>query len=367
VSTKPTIFVVRLAEPPSISWIRRVFFGAVNPPGAVSALNNLYLKGARPNHEHIAAALRRYGVASADAQRAVLTQFCSDALARVLSWDAVHVADGRDEVARLAAGLGLSPRDVDEMQRRATGTHVRAAIKDVLKDRKFTPDERERVRAMGEVLGLDEAGIDALVRAEVEPLLTAAFESAIADRRYSPDEQAALEKFASDLGVKLKVGVREATAIGRFRLMWEIENGRLPEISAPITLQRKEVCHFTCEASWRELRTRTVRVNYHGPTARIRIMKGVYWRVGSIAPQRVTETNLVEVTRGTLYVTSKRVILDGTAGNKVVTWRSVFGQELFSDAIKLEKSSGKDPYLFLPPSEIEMASTVIAGAMAAAE
>ena len=95
-------------------------------------------------------------------------------------------------------------------------------------------------------------------------------------------------------------------------------------------------------------------------------MKGVYWRVGSFVPQRVTESNLVEITRGTLYVTNKRVILDGQAGNKSVTWRSVFGQELFSDAIKLEKSSGKDPYLFVDSTEVEMLSTVIAGAMAAA-
>jgi len=208
--------------------------------------------------------------------------------------------------------------------------------------------------------------IDALLRAEVEPLLRSAVEAALDDRRYSPGEEAALKQFATDIGVRLELDANAEEAARRYRLLWEVENGKLPEISAPITLQRKEVCHYTCSCSWRELRTRTVRVNYSGPTARVRIMKGVYWRVGSIAPQRVSETNLVEVANGTLYVTSKRVILDGATGNKSVTWRSVFGQELFSDAVKLEKSSGKDPYLFLPPSEIELASSIIAGAMAAA-
>lgn len=199
-----------------------------------------------------------------------------------------------------------------------------------------------------------------------EPILTGALAEALDDRRYSPSEETAVRKLAADLGVRLELDSQTTEKLDRFRLLWQIENGQLPVIAAPITLQRKEVCHYICDCSWRELRTRTVRVNYSGPTARVRIMKGVYWRVGSIAPQRVTETNLVETASGTLYVTSKRVILDGAAGNKSVTWRTVFGQEVFADAIKLEKSAGKDPYLFIPSSDIEVVSAVISSAMAAA-
>lgn len=365
-SNLPRLFPSRLEEPPSIGWFRRTFRGAVNPVGALAALNNLHLSASVIGKVQLESALRRYGVVSGDARRSVMLKFCSDVLARVLAWETDKIPDGRRAVERLASDLGLSPGDTEEIRRAATGSHVRSLIMAALSDRKFTPEERDQVRAVGKSLGMDDDGIDEVVRLEIQPLLTGAFEEAIADRRYSPAEEASLQQFAADLGTNLQFDEEATAAVQRYRLMWDIENGRLPEIAAPITLQRKEVCHYRCDASWRELRTRTVRVDYHGPTARIRIMKGVYWRVGSIAAQRVTETNLVEVARGTLYVTNKRVILHGQAGNKSVTWRSVFGQEVFSDAIKLEKSSGKDPYLFVSNSEIEMASTIIAGAMAAA-
>lgn len=221
------------------------------------------------------------------------------------------------------------------------------------------------VQSLGSALGIDESAVADLVKQEIQPLLNGALEAALADRRFSPAEEQSIERLASALGVAYTLEPSAREAARAYRLMWEIENGNLPEIAVPISLQRKEVCHYSCACSWRELRSRTVRVNYHGPTARIRIMKGVYWRAGSISPQRVTETNLVEVAQGTLYVTNKRVILDGAAGNKSVTWRSVFGQEVFSDAIKLDKSSGRDPYLFIASGEIEMASTIIAGALAA--
>ena len=311
--------------------------------------------------------LTRYGVSRPDARRSVFLALCIDAMTRVLQWDSGRIPDGKRQVAAVANALGLSPADLSHAERGAALSRVRAQIKEALSDHTFSGVERAELRAIGEALGIGQPEIDELVRTEIQPMLSGALEAALADRRYTPKEEASLTQLAASLGVTLSLDAAATAATQRCRLLWEIENGRLPEIAAPITLQRKEVCHFACECSWRELRTRTVRVNYSGPTASIRIMKGVYWRMGSIAPKRVTETDLVEVTRGTLYVTNKRVLLDGANGNKAVTWRAVFGQELYSDAIKLEKASGKDPYLFVAPSDIEVASTVIAGAMAAAE
>ena len=311
--------------------------------------------------------LTRYGVSRPDARRSVFLPLCIDAMTRVLQWDSGRIPDGKRQVAGVANPLGLSPADLSHAERGAALSRVRAKINEALSDHTFSGVERAELRAISEALGIGQAEIDELVRTEIQPILSGALEAALADRRYTPKEEASLTQLAASLGVTLSQDAAATAATQRCRLLWEIENGRLPEIAAPITLQRQEVCHFACDCSWRELRTRTVRVNYSGPTASIRIMKGVYWRMGSIAPKQVTETDLVEVTRGTLYVTNKRLLLDGANGNKAVTWRAVFGQELYSDAIKLEKASGKDPYLFVAPSDIEVASTVIAGAMAAAE
>lgn len=366
-SSASVLFQMSVLEPPPVSWLRRVLFGSVNPSGAIAALTNLYATGGAPTREQVAVALKRHGIVAPEATGKLLEQFCAEALKRILRWEPGRIPEGRRQVRRLAESLDLPPEALAAAERDAASEHVRTLVKEALEDRSFTEAERTAILAAGKALGLADAATDKMIRDEIQPLLRAAIEGAFADRRFSPTEEQNLRRLAADLGVNLALESSAAAHAERYRLLWEIENGQLPEIAVPISLQRKEVCHYTCQCSWRELRTRTVRVNYSGPTARIRIMKGVSWRVGSIAAQRVTETNLVEVTRGTLYVTNKRLILDGTTGNKALTWRTVFGQELFADAIKLEKSSGKDPYLFISDSEIEMAAAIFAGAMAASE
>jgi hypothetical protein len=68
--------------------------------------------------------------------------------------------------------------------------------------------------------------IDALLRAEVEPLLRSAVEAALDDRRYSPGEEAALKQFATDIGVRLELDANAEEAARRYRLLWEVENGK---------------------------------------------------------------------------------------------------------------------------------------------
>lgn len=363
--TSPALFPRRVAAPRPPGWFSRVFLSATDTVGAVAALSNLYVDGGAPAKERVDETLKRYGVADGRARRSVLVALCTEAMTHVLHFDASTIAAGRAQVEQLAVSLGLTSEDLGDVASTAAVARVRSAIKDALSDNAFSEQERIQVRSLATALGMTKAAVDDLTKKEIEPLLQGALESALADRRFSPAEEESLKRLASALGVELTLESTAREAVRQYRLMWEIENGQLPEIAVPISLQRKEICHYACACSWRELRSRTVRVNYHGPTARIRLMKGVYWRVGSIAPQRVTETNLVEVAQGTLYVTNKRVILDGQSRNKSVTWRSVFGQEVFSDAIKLDKSSGHDPYLFIAPAQIEMASTIIAGALAA--
>ena len=252
------LFPARQVEPPTIGWWRRTFRGAVNPTGALAALNNLYRSSPEVREDQLKAAFRRYGVVSGEAKRSVMLQFCTQALARALAWEAELIPDGRRAVEQLARDLGLSPGDVAEIQRGAVGSHLRSLINAALSDRKFTPEEREQVQNVGKSLGLDDEGITTLVREEVQPLLAGAFEEAIADRRYSPAEEASLQQFAADLGANLQLDETARTAVKHYRLMWDIENGRLPEIPVPIALQRKEICHYSCDASWREPRTRTV-------------------------------------------------------------------------------------------------------------
>ena len=51
-----------------------------------------------------------------------------------------------------------------------------------------------------------------------------------------------------------------------------------------------EVAHFRAQSvTHKEMRTVTKRLNYSGPVASVQLMKGVRWRIGSVAVNRVTQ------------------------------------------------------------------------------
>jgi hypothetical protein len=84
-------------------------------------------------------------------------------------------------------------------------------------------------------------------------------------------------------------------------------------------------------------------------------MKGLRWRVGSVAPSRVTREELQRLDAGTLYITSKRLLLTGGSKNYQLRYSSVLGVEVCQDAIRVEKASGRRPVLILADPEIPAA------------
>ena len=169
---------------------------------------------------------------------------------------------------------------------------------------------------------------------------------AIADRRYSASEEQHLQTLADALGAKLQFDPQTTTLLARLRLLGRIEEGDLQSCDVPILLQRGEVCHQAIAGIvYKELRTVTKRVNYGGPTASIKIVKGLRWRMGSIAVQRVTQDVVTDVDHVDVYITSKKVFLKGVRKNTSIPLTKVAHFTVYNDGLQIEKGSGKAVYL----------------------
>ncbi len=142
--------------------------------------------------------------------------------------------------------------------------------------------------------------------------------------------------------------------------------GELPVVDVPISLQKNEVCHWTGEAKWYELRKQTKRVNYSGFTVSIPIVKGVRYRVGSIAPSVQSDEGLTLLDTGQLYITNNRVFFDGRSKNTTLAYRSLVGVQLFEGGINLEKQTGRTPTLLIE-NDPETAAGYIARGLAASQ
>lgn len=83
---------------------------------------------------------------------------------------------------------------------------------------------------------------------------------------------------------------------------------KLAPVQTPLMLKKGEWCAHAVKCGAYEERRRTGCTNYAGPKARDRIMKGVYYRAGSIQSQRLTESYQHSFGDGVLGATNNRLI-----------------------------------------------------------
>ena len=129
---------------------------------------------------------------------------------------------------------------------------------------------------------------------------------------------------------------------------WIIENGDLPVLDAGINFQKSEICYYKAMADWHELRTVTKRINYAGPSARIKIMKGLSYRVGSVSVERITSEHLQHLDSGILYVTNKRIIFTGQKKNANIKLDKILSVTPYSNGIEVVKDAGRSPVFLVP-------------------
>ncbi|MFH1740305.1 MAG: CheF family chemotaxis protein, partial [bacterium] len=163
--------------------------------------------------------------------------------------------------------------------------------------------------------------------------------------RLSPEEDKELDTAAASLKARMNFDADTEKAMEKFRLFWQIENGNLPCVEPGINLQRNETCHLVCDVDWYEERRTTRRIQYGGPTMRIRLAKGLYWRMGDVAVQRVSEDAMTHIDSGRIFLTNKRIVFMGNRGNKTIRLDKILDFEAFQNGIQIQKDAGKNPFL----------------------
>ncbi|MCG2769116.1 MAG: hypothetical protein ABIK79_02390 [Chloroflexota bacterium] len=175
-------------------------------------------------------------------------------------------------------------------------------------------------------------------------------ESIMADERITPEESERLDLAMSNLGMTIPKEMQSRFL--RYQAYWEIENLDLPEIEAPVNLQRNEVCHFIHRADWLEHRAVTSRVSYSGPTARVKLAKGVYWRVGSVGVKSTSEETLKKIDSGVTYLTNKRLIFVGGHKTTSIQLSRILDFTPYQNGVEIQKDKGRNPFLVLEDADI---------------
>jgi len=311
-------------------------------------------------HEgHISDILRSHGLKRFDHSRAI--EMYKRAFVKSVEDEVINDSE-TENLAHLRDLLGIKNSDVDEVEKQIAHPIYERAVRDILADETVNPAERERLDQLRRALRLDEEKAVAIYAARTKEILQLRFSEMVGDKRVSDDEVEGFEKRAEALDARIELDSSACQLVDRFRTFWRIENGMFPEVHTPINLQRGEKCHFSASATWQQTRTVTKAIRYGGPTVRIRIMKGLYYRAGGYNIERITQEEMREVSSGTLYITSKRIVFHGEPKNASIRFSSVISYVPYSDAIEIEKTSGRNPIFRVNDGEY---ASVLLGALLA--
>lgn len=98
------------------------------------------------------------------------------------------------------------------------------------------------------------------------------------DGQVDPAEDERLRRFMAMID-QAKLGAETSALIDEGRKLLRACNAPMQPVDAPVLLKKGEFCVYVVAAEAIEDRARTVRVGYHGPSARIRIAKGFYYGI----------------------------------------------------------------------------------------
>jgi hypothetical protein len=144
----------------------------------------------------------------------------------------------------------------------------------------------------------------------------------------------------------------------RARALYHAMTSPLVPVETPLLLRKGEFCVYGTKARAMEERSRTVRVNYGGPTARIKIMKGVYYSMGSLGVSRQTESYMHSFGEGVLAATNRRLLWMSPAKTISLPLQKIVMFEPYSDGVKLHKETGK-PIIFAWSADNGVGSVLI--------
>lgn len=125
------------------------------------------------------------------------------------------------------------------------------------------------------------------------------------------------------------------------------ENGNLlTSISTSLKLSRNEQIYAEISSDMQELRSK--KINYVNNGGKIRIGSGAFsYSLGVGSIKIIPQKELTTVLTGTLYVSNKRLIINGSNDISTIDYKDILRLDLFFDGVSIYQNSKQKPTVFI--------------------
>lgn len=221
------------------------------------------------------------------------------------------------------------------------------SLREALKDCKITDDEKESLKRLSKELELSDEIAENIYRTEAKSLLNDRIEQTTKQEEISPEEENELKLLSENLGVDMPSDDYASRKLARCRLYWQIRYGDLSTVDVDINLKSKEVAYFTGEVDWYEPRRVINRVQFGGPSLRMKIADGFYWNYRDYQINPISQDVISKIDSGRIYLTNKRLIFVGNMKNTAISLNDILDIKVYSDGVGIEKAKGRTPIITL--------------------
>jgi hypothetical protein len=253
--------------------------------------------------------------------------------------------DGLHYLPKLAEYLGIDQQEGYEILFPICKTIYLENYRCAIQDRELTVEEKLKLESLRNNLGMPQNMIEKIEKDAKEEFINSYIIEIIKDGEISPDEDEALTRISQSLSVNVVMDDKDRIALEKLRMIWRINHSDLPTIQPDILLQKNELCYCIKFVDWYELRVVRNKVHYGGVSGRIKIMKGVYYRYGSLQGRTEPISEMTKIDSGNVYITNKRIIFTGKNRNINIQNSHILNITPYTDGVEIIKDSGKNPIL----------------------
>jgi tellurite resistance protein len=277
--------------------------------------------------------------------------------------DGEYTAQEQEEVEHLRRLFGVNEERYASLWIASASRFYGELVADTIQDGTITADERAWLSEAARSLGLPDSLCTRIYHEKAQAVLQKFVDIALADGKLSPEEDSRIAQISSGLDVNVVLSYADEVALERMRRMWRIAHDEMEVVDPGINLQSREVCYLARETEWHETRRQRVAAAYSGPTMRLRIAKGVYWRTGVLGVKPITRDALVRIDAGRIHITNKRLLFTGALKNTSIKLDRILDFTRYSDGVKIDKDAGKNPVLIFN-DDIDLFCAILARAIA---
>lgn len=286
----------------------------------------------------IAACLSRYGTTHEEWKPRLLNIY-SQVLDHFIK-DLSISDDEIEQLGHLATIFKLTPYEISQIHTEIVHPHYERAVQRALEDDDLSGEENTALDNLCAELRIPEAVANEIYKKHAVPIYSQAMTNALVDKMLSPQEEADLARIAKSLKINLRFNEKSEAVLQRARRLWCIAQGELPILTVPINLQFNERCSAYVEASHYEPGRMTRGIGYSGFSTSYSAF-GIRFRSGIMNTQRLSSETMLLRGAGTLYLTNRRFLFNGTSKSTSIYLGKIIGITFYSDGMRIEKESGK--------------------------